>query len=143
MSSKEMFAPVISPSTEVEAKSPIWRNVIAANCFCILGDNLVDDAGGLLYTGKQTISLTIEIILTKNLLYIGKHQPAQGLDQERRRYRVLLRLFGKPDQGRGSGSPVFSVTRRSRSDSVSESVSESLTLRTELTDVILVSEDTY
>ena len=60
MSSKEMFAPVmsqenvcianfapvISPSTEVEAKSPIWRNVIAANCFCILGDNLVDDDGG-------------------------------------------------------------------------------------------------
>ena len=33
----------------------------------------------------------------------------------------------------------FSVTRRSRSDSVSESV----TLRTELTDVTLVSEDTY
>ena len=40
------FAPVISPSTEVEAKSPIWRNVVAANCFCILGDNLVDDDGG-------------------------------------------------------------------------------------------------
>ena len=37
----------------------------------------------------------------------------------------------------------FSVTRRSRSDSVSESVSQSLTLRTELTDVTLVSEDTY
>ena len=46
MSPKEMFAPVISPSTEVEAKSPIWRNVVAANCFCILGDNLVDDDGG-------------------------------------------------------------------------------------------------
>ena len=59
MSSKEMFAPVmspkkcsvnfapvISPSTEVEAKSPIWRNVIAANCFCILGDNLVGDDDG-------------------------------------------------------------------------------------------------
>ena len=38
---------------------------------------------------------------------------------------------------------VFSVTRRSRSDSVSQSVSELLTLRTELTDVTLVSEDTY
>ena len=37
---------------------------------------------------------------------------------------------------------LFSVTRRSRSD-VSQSVSESLTLRTELTDVTLVSEDTY
>ena len=34
---------------------------------------------------------------------------------------------------------IFSVTRRSRSDSVSQS----LTLRTELTDVTLVSEDTY
>ena len=38
---------------------------------------------------------------------------------------------------------LFSVTRRSRSDSVSESLSESVTLRTELTDVTLVSEDTY
>ena len=41
---------------------------------------------------------------------------------------------------------IFSVTRRSRSDvsqSVSQWVSESLTLRTELTDVTLVSEDTY
>ena len=38
---------------------------------------------------------------------------------------------------------VFSVTRRSRSDSVTESLSESVTLRTELTDVTLVSEDTY
>ena len=36
---------------------------------------------------------------------------------------------------------LFSVTRRSRSDSVSQSVSESVTLRTELTDVTLVSED--
>ena len=36
---------------------------------------------------------------------------------------------------------VFSVTRRSRSD-VSESVSQLLTLRTKLTDVTLVSEDT-
>ena len=39
-------------------------------------------------------------------------------------------------------SLLFSVTRRSRSD-VSQSVSESLTLRTELTDVTMVSEDTY
>ena len=38
---------------------------------------------------------------------------------------------------------LFSVTRRSRSDSVSEWVSQLLTLRTELTDVTLVSEDTY
>ena len=36
----------------------------------------------------------------------------------------------------------FSVTRRSRSG-VSESVSQSVTLRTKLTDVTLVSEDTY
>ena len=35
---------------------------------------------------------------------------------------------------------LFSVTRRSRSD-VSQSVSESVTLRTKLTDVALVSED--
>ena len=37
---------------------------------------------------------------------------------------------------------IFSVTRRSRS-SVSEWVSQWVTLRTELTDVTLVSEDTY
>ena len=37
---------------------------------------------------------------------------------------------------------VFSVMRRYRTN-VSESVTESLTLRTELTDVTLVSEDTY
>ena len=36
-------------------------------------------------------------------------------------------------------NPLFSVTRRFRSDSVSQSV----TLRPELTDVTLVSEDTY
>ena len=38
--------------------------------------------------------------------------------------------------------PIFSVTRRSRSD-VGEWVSPLLTLRTELTDVTLVSEDNY
>ena len=74
----------------------------------------------LLYIGRQpgrwwwlkceTICLILMVrILTKNFLYIGKQQPAQDLDQERSRCRVLLRLFGKPDQGRGSGSPVFST----------------------------------
>ena len=82
------FAPVISPSTEVEAKSPKWRNVIAANCFCILGDDLVDDDGGyggLLYTGKQTISLTIVMILTKNLLYIGKTPTCSGFGPRKKK----------------------------------------------------------
>ena len=36
-----MFAPVVSPATEVETESPVWRNVEAANSFCVLGDNLL------------------------------------------------------------------------------------------------------
>ena len=36
-----MFAPVVSPSTEVKTESPVWGNIVAANGFCILGDNLL------------------------------------------------------------------------------------------------------
>ena len=36
-----MFAPVVSPATEVETESPVWRNVVAANSFCVLRDNLL------------------------------------------------------------------------------------------------------
>ena len=40
----EMFAPVVSPATEVETESPIWRNIVSANSFCVLGDNLHNGA---------------------------------------------------------------------------------------------------
>ena len=36
-----MFAPVVSPATEVETESPVWWNVIAADSFRVLGDNLL------------------------------------------------------------------------------------------------------
>ena len=36
-----MVAPVVSPATEVETESPVWGNVVAANSFRVLGDNLL------------------------------------------------------------------------------------------------------
>ena len=33
--------PIVSPTTEVEAESPIWWNVEAADRLCVLGDHLL------------------------------------------------------------------------------------------------------
>ena len=35
------YLPVVSPSTEVKPKSPVWGNIVAANGFCVLGDDLL------------------------------------------------------------------------------------------------------
>ena len=70
----------------------------------------------------------------------GKRQPIfQGLKLDNSTISDLMNKIKSPE----GFEKVFSVTRRSRSDSVSQSVSQLLTLRTKLTDVTLVSEDTY
>ena len=37
----KIAVPIVSPTTEVEAESPIWWNVEAADRLCVLGDNLL------------------------------------------------------------------------------------------------------
>ena len=37
----KIAVPIVSPTTEVEAESPIWWNVEAADRLCVLGDHLL------------------------------------------------------------------------------------------------------
>ena len=36
-----IVVPIVSPTAEVEAESPIWWNVVAADRLCVLGDHLL------------------------------------------------------------------------------------------------------
>ena len=37
----KIAVPIVSPTTEVEAESPIWWNVVAADRLCVLGDHFL------------------------------------------------------------------------------------------------------